>query len=64
MSTFIERNPKERAVEKAFQELAKNGYVPTKPDPADNIFEIAEKLRRRAMKEKEADKLSSLPNNI
>ncbi|MFJ2379510.1 hypothetical protein A1395_22315 [Pseudomonas protegens] len=64
MSTFVERNPKERAVEKAFEELAKNDYVSIKPDPADNIFEIAEKLRRRAMKEKEADKLSSLPNNI
>lgn len=64
MSTFVERNPKERAVEEAFEELAKNDYVSTKPDPADNIFEIAEKLRRRAMKEKDADKLNSLPNNI
>ncbi|MGG7598700.1 hypothetical protein ACQ4OD_16880 [Pseudomonas sp. WC1] len=52
MSTFIERNPKERAVEEAFHELAKNGYVSIKPDPADDVFKIAEKLKRRAAKKR------------
>lgn len=49
MKRFIDRNPKERAVEKAFAELARNGYESCNPDPADKIFEVADKLRREAV---------------
>ncbi|WP_323614891.1 hypothetical protein [Pseudomonas putida] len=49
MKSFIDRNPKERAVEKAFAELARNGYESCKPDPADKIFEVADRLRREAV---------------
>ncbi|WP_117139592.1 hypothetical protein [Pseudomonas amygdali] len=58
MSTFIERNPKERVVEEAFRILAENGYISTRPDPADNIFEVAEKLRLRAQFSREEDQPS------
>ncbi|WP_201171047.1 hypothetical protein [Pseudomonas sp. S31] len=58
MSTFIERNPKERVVEEAFRILAENGYISTRPDPADKIFEVAEKLRLRAQLSREEDQPS------
>lgn len=64
MSTFIERNPKERAVEQAFQELAKNDYVSNKPDPADDVFKVAEKLKRQVTQGSEANKTATLPNDI
>jgi len=48
MKSFIDRNPKEKAVEQAFLELAQSGYVTTAQDPADKAFEIADKLKRQA----------------
>lgn len=63
MSAFIERNPKEKAVEEAFRELAENGYVASKPDPADNVFEIAEKLRKRAQRSRQ-DYQSTKPQSV
>ena len=63
MSTFIERNPKERAVEEAFAELAKNGYVSTTPDPADNVFEVVEKLKKLALQKKEATDSDASPDS-
>lgn len=45
MPTFLDRNPKEKAVEEAFQELARNGYESNRPDPADDIFAVIERLK-------------------
>ena len=57
MKSFIDRNPKEQAVEESLRELAKNGYVSHKPDPADNIFEVATRLKRQSKgKRKKSDR--------
>lgn len=45
MISFLERNPKEKAVEEALHELALNGYESKRPDPADNIFAVVERLK-------------------
>lgn len=45
MKSFIDRNPKEKAVEEAFAVLARNGYESERPDPADNVFAVAERLK-------------------
>ncbi|MHB2081325.1 hypothetical protein [Pseudomonas asiatica] len=50
MKSFIDRNPKEKAVEQAFLELAQSDYVTMAPDPADKAFEVAGKLKRHATK--------------
>lgn len=47
MKSFIDRNPKEKAVEEAFATLARNGYESARPDPADNIVSVAERLKSR-----------------
>lgn len=47
VKSFIDRNPKEKAVEEAFATLARNGYESARPDPADNIFSVAERLKSR-----------------
>lgn len=47
MKSFIDRNPKEKAVEHALAVLARNGYESERPDPADNVFVIAEQLKRQ-----------------
>jgi hypothetical protein len=47
MKSFIDRNPKEKAVEEAFAVLARNGYESERPDPADNVFVVAEQLKRQ-----------------
>lgn len=46
MKSFIDRNPKEKAVEAAFATLARNGYVSERADPADNVFSVVERLKR------------------
>ncbi|MDX9681877.1 hypothetical protein QMK56_10250 [Pseudomonas protegens] len=48
MKSFIDRNPKEKAVEEAFAVLARNGYESERPDPADNVFVVAEQLKAPA----------------
>lgn len=58
MKSFIERNPKEKAVEESLRDLARNGYVSHKPDPADNIFEVAARLKRQS-KRRQVDVESS-----
>ncbi|ENB9666094.1 MULTISPECIES: hypothetical protein [Pseudomonas] len=47
MKSFIDRNPKEKAVEEAFATLARNGYESARPDPADNVFAVVERLKRQ-----------------
>ena len=47
MKSFIDRNPKEKAVEEAFAGLACNGYQSDRPDPADDVFLVAERLKRQ-----------------
>ncbi|MGY2190851.1 hypothetical protein [Pseudomonas pergaminensis] len=47
MKSFIDRNPKEKAVEEAFAVLARNGYESERPDPADNVLVVAEQLKRQ-----------------
>ncbi|MBD8088574.1 hypothetical protein IFT48_01020 [Pseudomonas fluorescens] len=47
MKTFIERNPKEKAVEDSIKDLASAGYISKKADPADSIFEVAARLKRQ-----------------
>jgi hypothetical protein len=53
--TFIERSPKDQVVEEAFRELAENGYVATRPDPAVAVFKIAQKLRKRVQHSGQVD---------
>ena len=45
--SFIDRNPKEKAVEAAFAALARNHYESDRPDPADNAFAVVERLMRK-----------------
>ncbi|MGZ0701483.1 hypothetical protein [Pseudomonas piscis] len=45
MKSFIDRNPKEKVVEEAFAVLARNGYESERPDPADNMFAVVERLK-------------------
>ncbi len=47
MKSFIDRNPKEKAVEAAFTALALNSYVSQRPDPADDVFVVVERLKRK-----------------
>ncbi|WP_448632580.1 MULTISPECIES: hypothetical protein [Pseudomonas fluorescens group] len=47
MKSFIDRNPKEKAVEEAFAALARNGYESARPDPADNVFAVIERLKKQ-----------------
>ncbi|WP_248741637.1 MULTISPECIES: hypothetical protein [unclassified Pseudomonas] len=34
-------------MEEAFAVLARNGYESERPDPADNVFVVAEQLKRQ-----------------
>lgn len=52
MKSFIDRNPKEKAVEEAFKTLALNGYQSERQDPADQIFAVAERLKQRLAQDK------------
>ncbi|MNF02706.1 hypothetical protein D3C80_2018970 [compost metagenome] len=52
MKSFIDRNPKEKAVEEAFAALARNNYQSHRPDPADNLFAVAERLRGEKRQDK------------
>lgn len=45
--SFIDRNPKEKAVEAGFAALARNNYQSDRPDPADNIFAVVERLSKK-----------------
>ena len=52
MKSFIDRNPKEKDVEEAFNSLARNGYKSERPDPADRVFSVVERLKRQQAEEK------------
>ncbi|WP_156675906.1 hypothetical protein [Pseudomonas sp. Leaf58] len=52
MKTFIDRNPKEKAVEESFAVLARNSYVHQTEDPADKAFVIADRLKRQSRRKK------------
>lgn len=47
MKSFIERNPKEQAVEESLRDVASSGYTLQKKDPADNIFEVMDRIKRQ-----------------
>ncbi|AXH60155.1 hypothetical protein [Pseudomonas amygdali] len=58
MKSFIERNPKEQAVEESLRETASSGYTRQKRDPADNIFEVVARIKRQS-KRRQVDAESS-----
>ncbi|MNP24859.1 hypothetical protein D3C76_1176390 [compost metagenome] len=61
MKSFIDRNPKEKAVEEAFNSLARNGYQSERPDPADSVFSVVERLKRQQAEEKAAPSPPEVP---
>lgn len=44
MKSFIERHPKEKAVEDSMKGYANAGQIGRKNDPADRIFQVAARL--------------------
>lgn len=45
MKSFIERNPKEKAVEDSMKGYANAGQIGRKNDPADHLFEVVARLK-------------------
>ncbi len=60
MKSFLDRNPKEKAVEESFAALARNSYESERPDPAGNVFSVAERLRRQ---QNQTESSPSLPDS-
>lgn len=52
MKSFIERNPKEKAVEDSFTAYARAGYPAGKADPADNVFDVVARLKRQSRRKR------------
>ncbi|WP_412462253.1 hypothetical protein ACK2SD_12085 [Pseudomonas sp. SC11] len=61
MKSFIDRNPKEKAVEEAFNSLARNGYRSERADPADRVFSVVERLKRQRAEEKASPSEPEVP---